>query len=602
MIKEALPEGWKIVRLGDYIISKKGKKPKFVSKEKNAECDVPYVNIKAFEQNIIDEYTNGEGCVFCDDDDFLMVWDGSRSGYVGKAIKGAIGSTLVKLSFPDQVSQSYAYYYLQSKFIEINTRAKGVGIPHVDPNLVWNYQLLLPPLPQQHLLVEKIEELFSELDKSTENLKTAQQQLKVYRQAVLKWAFEGKLTNEDVQDGELPKGWNTKKLDEIGTWKGGGTPSKARKEFWENGNILWVSPKDMKSKVIHSTIDKITHNAVLNSTTQLIPKDSILFVVRSGILRRTLPVAITIQELTVNQDLKALTPKDVIPDYVFYLIQAKNDDIRRSCSKDGTTVESIETGLLKNYTIPIASCKEQQQIVQEIESRLSVCDKMEETISTSLQQAEALRQSILKKAFEGKLVGAKVKPVYKPTNVYFYQMQVLAKIVAASEEKGIHYGEMTLAKSAYLIDKIYQIPTFYNYQRWHLGPYPPDIKKAINNKKFFNKSNYNIEVTDLETLNKYPHPFTDQLKNAVANLSDMFLSYPSKERSHQIELLATVCKVIEDIQSTDLPEIRKSMAEWVIDLPKTHFKNKAAKFSEEETKKCLEMINEKGWIKSLIPN
>jgi type I restriction enzyme, S subunit len=78
--------------------------------------------------------------------------------------------------------------------------------------------------------------------------------------------------------------------------------------------------------------------------------------------------------------------------------------MRRTCSKDGTTVESIETTLLKNYQIPICSIEEQQQIVQEIESRLSVCDKIEEIITNSLKQAEALRQSILKKAFEGKLI------------------------------------------------------------------------------------------------------------------------------------------------------------------------------------------------------
>jgi type I restriction enzyme S subunit len=185
-----LPKDWGIVRLGDYAKTEKGKKPKFVSKEQTKEFSIPYVNIKAFEQNIIDEYTDGVGCVLCEDDDFLMVWDGSRSGYVGKAIKGALGSTLVKIKLPD-VDHDFAYYFLQSKFIEINSRAKGVGIPHVDPNIVWNYKFPLPPPDTQQQIVSKIEELFSELDKGIEELKTAQQQLKVYRQAVLKWAFEG---------------------------------------------------------------------------------------------------------------------------------------------------------------------------------------------------------------------------------------------------------------------------------------------------------------------------------------------------------------------------------------------------------------------------
>ena len=209
-----LPKDWKWVKVGEYVISVKGKKPKRVSNTKTKECSIPYVNIKAFEKNIIDEYTDGVGCALCDDGDFLMVWDGSRSGYVGKAIKGALGSTLVKLNFPDMYN-NYAFYFLQSKYLDINTRAKGVGIPHVDPNILWNYDLLIPPKLTQQAIVSKIEELFSELDKGIENLRTAQQQLKTYRQSVLKWAFEGKLTNENVKEGELPIGWKLVKLGEI---------------------------------------------------------------------------------------------------------------------------------------------------------------------------------------------------------------------------------------------------------------------------------------------------------------------------------------------------------------------------------------------------
>jgi len=307
----------------------------------------------------------------------------------------------------EEILNKYAFYFLiQQRFRNDGEHAMtgAVGLRRVPKQFIENYKVPIPLISEQKAIVSKIEELFSELDKGIEELKTAQQQLKVYRKAVLKWAFEGKLTNENETDGELPQGWVMQTLDRVGSWRGGGTPSKSRKEFWENGDILWVSPKDMKSKIIHDTIDKITKEAVEGSTAQLIPKGSILFVVRSGILRRTLPVAITICEVTINQDLKALTPKEVIVDYIFYFVQSKNDDMRRSCSKDGTTVESIETSLLKNYKIPICTTVEQQQIVHAIESRLSVCDKIEETMTNSLKQAEALRQSILKKAFEGKLV------------------------------------------------------------------------------------------------------------------------------------------------------------------------------------------------------
>lgn len=312
-----------------------------------------------------------------------------------------VKSSAMKILQPtcDLVNIKLAYYFMQIQNIKGETH-KRFWISEYS-------QLPVPlaPLNEQKRIINKIEGLITELDKGIEYLETTKQQLKIYRNAVLKWAFEGKLTNHNGEEGKLPKGWIQKKFSDIGKWRGGGTPSKSVKEFWENGSILWVSPKDMKSKVIKDTEDKITPKAIDSSSTKLIPANSILFVVRSGILRRTLPIAITNTDVTLNQDMQAVTPENILPNYVFWYVACKSEDIRHNCSKDGTTVESIESSLLKNFPFIFPEDKnEQQRIVNEIESRLSVCDKINETIENSLLQAEALRLSIIKKAFEGKLV------------------------------------------------------------------------------------------------------------------------------------------------------------------------------------------------------
>ena len=194
--EQQLPKGWKIERLGDIAISEKGKKPKNQSSEKTDKYCYPYVDIEAFEKGVIKSYTDGVKCVLCDEDDFLMVWDGSRSGLVGKGIRGALGSTLVRISLPE-VSNLYAYYFLLSKYQEINTRAKGSGTPHVDPDLLWNYAFPIPPnLETQQAIVNKIESLFDEIDEGIGRLKTAAQQIQQYRQSLLKNAFNGELTKE----------------------------------------------------------------------------------------------------------------------------------------------------------------------------------------------------------------------------------------------------------------------------------------------------------------------------------------------------------------------------------------------------------------------
>ena len=200
-----LPKGWKIERLGNIAISEKGKKPKNQSGEKTDKYCYPYVDIEAFEKGVIKSYTDGVKCVLCDEDDFLMVWDGSRSGLVGKGIKGALGSTLVRISLPD-INNLYAYYFLLSKYKEINTRAKGSGTPHVDPDLLWNYAFPIPPnLETQQAIVNKIESLFDEIDEGIGRLKTAAQQIQQYRQSLLKNAF----------NGELTKKWRSKHADTL---------------------------------------------------------------------------------------------------------------------------------------------------------------------------------------------------------------------------------------------------------------------------------------------------------------------------------------------------------------------------------------------------
>ena len=108
----------------------------------------------------------------------------------------------------------------------------------------------------------------------------------------------------------LPRGWAEAAVEELGEWRGGGTPSKARDSFWRNGTVPWVSPKDMKRNFIDDADDHITEHAVRDSATNLIPPQSVLVVTRSGILRHSLPIAINTREVAINQDLKALTPHD----------------------------------------------------------------------------------------------------------------------------------------------------------------------------------------------------------------------------------------------------------------------------------------------------
>jgi type I restriction enzyme S subunit len=407
IVNNEIPSQWELVKIGEFVISVKGKKPKRVSPAKTKEFSVPYVNIKAFEKHEIDEYTDGVGCVLCEVGDFLMVWDGSRSGYVGKAIKGALGSTLMKLNFPN-IYNNYAYYFLQSKYIEINTRAKGVGIPHVDPNLLWNYKLLIPSLPEQQAIVSKIEELLSDLENGKQQLLLAQQQLKVYRQSLLKWAFEGRFTStslseHDNKNDELPEGWKWMKIGDVchNVEYGSATKSKKigkvpvlRMGNIQNGKFEWddLVFTDDKEEIEKYLLKK--NDVLFNRTNsaELVGKTAMYKGERPAIFAGYL---IRINRIESMIDATYLT-------YFLNTLFAKS--YGNSVRSFGVNQSNINGTKLKTYPIPLCSLKEQRLIVDELESKLTVCDKIEETISQSLQQAETLKQSILKKAFEGRLV------------------------------------------------------------------------------------------------------------------------------------------------------------------------------------------------------
>jgi len=206
------------------------------------------------------------------------------------------------------------------------------------------------------------------------------------------------------QHDELPTNWAWTTLGGLGTWSGGGTPSKANKAFWTNGTIPWVSPKDMKSERIRTSEDFITRTAVEQSSAKYIPADSVLMVTRSGILSHTFPVAVNDREITVNQDLKALSPFcGVQTDYIAWYLRTQNSRILAGCSKQGTTVASIDTDRLKKYLVPIAPLNEQRRVVDRIDMLFAQLDKGEEALRAVQKQLSRYRQSVLKAAVTGQL-------------------------------------------------------------------------------------------------------------------------------------------------------------------------------------------------------
>ena len=386
-----IPKHWQLKQLGKVCdkISLNGIKIK--QKDYLQEGKFPVVDQG---QEMIGGYFNDEKLVVPTEPPYIVFGDHTKvKKYVNfKFIAGADG---VKVLKPHSIYDPKFFFYL------IHT----VKIP--DKGYARHFQFLekeqipVPPLPEQQAIVAKIEELLSDLENGKQQLQTAQQQLKVYRQSLLKWAFEGKLTNKNVKAGELPKGWKWVKVSEISNVVRGGSPRPAGDPKYYDGTIPFLKVRDITkdSGTYLTTFEYTIKEAGLHKTRQI--KPNTLLLSNSG---ATLGVPkICMIDATMNDGIAAFLDLDARSNlYLYYFWLSKTKELRNI--NMGAAQPNLNTDIIKNYLVPYCSLDEQQLIVDELEAKLTVCDKIEETISQSLQQAETLRQSILKKAFEGKLV------------------------------------------------------------------------------------------------------------------------------------------------------------------------------------------------------
>lgn len=194
-----------------------------------------------------------------------------------------------------------------------------------------------------------------------------------------------------------PEEWRLAKLMDVCSFKHGGTPSKSNPSFW-GGQIPWISPKDMHVTIITESQDHITEEAISNSNTNLIPKDTILIVVRSGILSHEIPIAITGDESSFNQDIKAILPdRDKLSTwYLYWSIKAQEQKILLNGIKKGATVHSFKSGFLESLEIPIAPLSEQKRIENILNIRMAAITRARVAAEAQLNLLDDLVHSYLR--------------------------------------------------------------------------------------------------------------------------------------------------------------------------------------------------------------
>lgn len=301
-------------------------------------------------------------------------------------VQSCIGRGLAAIRPNGKTDPKFVYYYFQ--FIEpiLSTKGNGSTFSAITIGDVKDLNFPLPPLPIQ----QKIAAILDQADALRKKDRELMAKYDELLQAVFYDMFGDPVRNE--------RGWETKCLVNCVEMKGGGTPNTSNPNYFD-GNIPWVSPKDMKSRFISTSIDKITEKAIKESSTKLIEVNSVLIVVRSGILKKTLPIAITVVPVAINQDMKALKCKPLLsPIFLMFQLEALSNQILQSVR--GTTADNISSDVLKNIVLITPPKKLQNKF----ESQALNIQLQKNKMKSQVQNSEVLFQSLLQRAFKGELV------------------------------------------------------------------------------------------------------------------------------------------------------------------------------------------------------
>ncbi|MBM4012117.1 MAG: restriction endonuclease subunit S [Planctomycetes bacterium] len=199
--------------------------------------------------------------------------------------------------------------------------------------------------------------------------------------------------------GRVPEHWELQRLKDIAAISGGGTPSREVPEYW-NGDIPWVSPKDMKTEEIDRAEESITELGLSQSTSTLHPPGRVLMVIRSGILQRVVPVAITKAPVAINQDLKAIAfdVSRCLPSFFLRWVQGWNDVLLLAWAQQGATVESINQSLMRNSVLPLPSVEEQFTISAFLDRETAKIDALIAEQQRLIELLQEKRQAVISHA------------------------------------------------------------------------------------------------------------------------------------------------------------------------------------------------------------
>ncbi len=395
-----MKEGWEIKKLGEVFTFRQGiqRGVKLQSETKSA-GQVRFLRIVDYTQgNEPARYIDNPGGQYLlDKKDVSLVRYGASTGFVCNGFEGALANNLFRLipnsSF--EINSEFLYYFLLSPFFQghIQKMMNGAAMPAISFGMINNINFPLIEITQQKRIVKLIDRAFEAIDKAKAN---AEQNLKNAKEL-----FESYLQNTFDNESD---DWVTSTIGETCNLMTGGTPSRSKKEYFDNGTINWLVSGDINKKEIYDCEGKITELGFENSNTKILPLNSVMIALNGqGKTRGT--VAMLRIKATCNQSLVSIYPKDdneILPELIFSNLEGRYIEIRKMTGDSGNDRRGLNMPLIRKikFSYP-KSITKQKQIVTKLDTLSDETKKLEAVYQQKIDDLDELKNSILQKAFNG---------------------------------------------------------------------------------------------------------------------------------------------------------------------------------------------------------
>lgn len=317
----------------------------FKSKFFNSDGEgVPLIRIRDLERGQTETFYSGKyrDEFLVEPGDYLVGMDGDFRCVIWNGPRGLLNQRVCRLhKFADGILPDFVFHAIGRRLDEIHARTAFVTVKHISSKQIKAIKIPFPSLEEQRRIVDIL------------NRAASIRRLRDQANATLRALIPALFIKMFGDPAENPMGWEVRPLGELVRFQSGGTPSKSERGYW-NGDVPWVSPKDMKPPVVRSSIDHITERALEETPIKIVPPGAVLVVVRGMILAHTVPVRRIDQPVTINQDMKALIPSAmIISEYLRWHLEAQQHNILGSVATAAHGTKRIELSTLTQLPIMV---------------------------------------------------------------------------------------------------------------------------------------------------------------------------------------------------------------------------------------------------------